>query len=213
MDNVESNVLKTGTTTVGIVCKDGIILAADRRATAGTLIASKKTEKVHAIADNIAVTMAGTASDAQMLIKLVKSELALNRIRLDREVSVKEAANLLSRMVYYNIRRMSLIPGISHFLMGGKDTDGFHLYDIFADGSIQLIDDFIGSGSGSVMAYGVMETLYKPDMTSDEGLKLALKCINAAIQRDAASGNGLDVVLVNKDGVKKIFEKDLTVTV
>ncbi|MBI2129760.1 proteasome subunit beta, partial [Candidatus Woesearchaeota archaeon] len=120
MDKNE-NIMKTGTTTVGILCKDGIVLAADKRATAGYLIASKKTEKIHKVTDNIAVTMAGTASDAQLLIRYAQSELRLKKIRTGKEATVKEAANLFSRLVYSNIRKMSMIPGVSHFVMGGKD--------------------------------------------------------------------------------------------
>lgn len=207
MDN--ENIMKTGTTTVGIICKDGIVLAADKRATSGYLVSSKKTDKIHKITDFIAATMAGTASDAQLLIKYAQSELRLKKIRTGKEVTVTEAANLMARMVYANIRRMSMIPGISHFIIGGYDTSGFYLYDVYADGSITLCDDYISSGSGSVMAFGVLDTLYKKDMTIDEGVKLAVKSINAALQRDIATGNGLDVFTITKDGVKKIIEKEL----
>ena len=204
--------MKTGTTTVGMVCKEGIVLVADKRATSGYLVAHKKTEKIHEITSNIAVTMAGTASDAQLLVRLAQSEIRLKDIRVERGTTVKEAANLFARMIYSNIRKMSLIPGISHFIMGGKDDSGFYLYDLFADGTISEIDDYISSGSGSVMAYGVLETLYKPDMTIDEGIKLGIKCLNAAIQRDIASGDGFDVVTITADGVKKVMSKELKVS-
>ncbi len=205
--------MKTGTTTVGMVCKDGIVLAADKRATAGNFIASKKIDKIHEITKNIAVTMAGMASDAQLLVKYIQAELRLKRIRTDQEPTAKEAANLLSRMVYSNIRKISLIPGISHFVLGGKDSSGYHVYDLSPDGSIVKVDDFVSSGSGSVMAYGVLETLYKKDIAVEEAIKLAVKCINAALQRDTASGSGLDVVTITKDGVKKIIEKELDVRI
>ncbi len=205
----DENVLKTGTTTIGLNCKDGIVLAADKRATAGFLVAHKKTEKIHRVTEDIAVTMAGTASDAQLLIRIAQSELRLKKIRTGKELTVKEAGNLFSRMVYSNIRKMSLIPGVSHFIMGGKDEEGFHLYDIFADGTITEIDDYISSGSGSVVAYGVLETLYKKDMSVEEGIQLVLKSVNAAMQRDIASGNGIDVVTITKEGVKKVIEKEL----
>ncbi|MDP2750415.1 MAG: proteasome subunit beta [Nanoarchaeota archaeon] len=201
------NVMKTGTTTVGIICKDGIVFAADKRATAGYFIANKKTDKIDFVTDDIAVTMAGTASDAQLLIRIAQSEIRLRDIRIGRKSNVKEVANLFARMVYGNIRKMSMIPGISHFILGGKDSDGFHVYEIFADGTISEIDDFISSGSGSVMAYGVLETLYKKDLSINEGVQLAAKSINAAIQRDIASGDGIDVVTVTKDGAKKIITK------
>lgn len=205
----EKNILKTGTTTLGIVCRDSIVLAADKRATAGTFVVDKKTDKIHAITNNIAVTMAGMASDGQLLVRLAQSELRLKKIRVGRETTVKEAANLMSRMVYSNVRQMSMVPGISHFVLGGVDKSGFFLYDLFPDGSISLCDKFVSSGSGSVMAYGVLETNYKKDMTVEEGVKMAVTSINAALQRDSATGNGIDVVVIKKEGVKKILEKEL----
>jgi proteasome beta subunit len=205
---MEENI-KKGTTTIGIVCKDGIILAADRRATAGGMIVGKKTEKIQLINDNVAVTMAGTVSDAQLLVKLIKAELKLKEIRTGRKSNVKESANLLAGMVYENIRRMSMIPGISHFLLGGTDASGQYLYDLFADGSITYVDDFISSGSGSVFAYGVLEASYTKDMSIEEGMKLAIKAINSALQRDTASGCGVDIVKITKEGVKKIFEQEI----
>lgn len=206
MDNQE---LKTGTTTIGLVCKDGLVLAADKRATSGYLISWKKFDKIISITDNVAVTVAGTVSDVQLLVKYLKAELKLKSIRTGRESSVREAANLLANFVYNNIRKFSLIPGISHFIVGGKDTAGFHLYDLSPDGSIVEVDDYISSGSGSVMAFGVLETLYKKGLSVDESVKLAAKGINAAVQRDIASGNGIDIVTITKDGIKKVFSKEL----
>jgi proteasome beta subunit len=186
------------------------LLAADKRVTSGNLISAKKVDKILFVSEYIAATRAGTASDAQLLIRYAQSELRLKRIRTGKEATVKEAANLMSRMVYANIRRMSMIPGISHFIMGGVDDKGFHLYDVYADGTITLCEDYMSSGSGSVMAYGVLDTLYKKDMSTDEGIQLVVKAINAALQRDVASGNGIDVVSITKDGAKKIIEKELT---
>ena len=199
---------KTGTTTIGLVCKDGLVLAADKRATSGYLISYKKFEKVIKITDNIAVTVAGTVSDVQLLIKYLKAELKLKDIRTGRETTVKEAANLLANFVYSNIRKYSLIPGISHFIIGGRDSTGFYLFDLSPDGSIVEIDDYISSGSGSVIAFGVLETLYKKGISVDEGVKLAAKGVNAAVQRDIASGNGIDILTITKDGIKKVFSKE-----
>ena len=206
---VEDKELKTGTTTLVLLCKDGIVLAADKRATSGYLISHKKFDKIISITDNIAVTVAGTVSDVQLLAKYIRAELKLKEIRTDRENSVKEAANLLSMMVYGNIRKLSLIPGISHFLLGGKDDAGFHIYDLAPDGSIIDVDDYTTSGSGSVMVYGVLETLYKKNMSVDEGVKLAVKSVNAAVQRDIASGNGINIVTITKEGIKKVLSKEI----
>src|SRR3989338_507373 len=152
------NVLKTGTTTLGIVCSDGLILAADRRATAGNFIANKAIQKVHEVVDNLVLTMAGSVSDVQLLIKIIRAEITLKKIRTGREITVKESANMLASLVYSNIRRYSLIPGVSHFILGGKDKEGFHLYDIYPDGSITEVEDYVSSGSGSILVYGVLET-------------------------------------------------------
>lgn len=207
---MDSNQLKTGTTTVAILCKDGIVLGADKRVTSGYLISNKRFEKILQISDTIAVTVAGTVSDIQLLVKYIKAEIKLKELRTQREVTVKEAVHLLAMFVYGNIRKYSIITGVAHFIVGGKDSSGFHGYDIGPDGSIIEIDDYTSSGSGSVLAYGVLETLYKPNMTIDEGVKLAVKAVNAAVQRDIASGNGVDVISITKDGVKKAHSQLLT---
>ncbi|MEW5896078.1 MAG: proteasome subunit beta [Nanoarchaeota archaeon] len=201
--------LKTGTTTVGIVCKDGVVLAADKRATAGNMIVDKRAEKVHILSDDFAVTIAGTVSDAQLMIKLIKAELKLKEVRTYKSPSVKEAANLLGGLLYSNIRKMSMIFGIAHFLLAGKDNEGVHLYDLYPDGSVTEVQDFVSSGSGSVFAYGVLETHYKKDMTVSEAVNLAVKAVNTALQRDSATGNGIDVVTITDREIKRVMRKEL----
>lgn len=202
----ENHVLSAGTTTIGLVCKDCIVLAADKRATAGNFIAHKKVDKVVPINDKMALTTSGMVSDIQLLIKLLKAELKLKSIRVDREPNVSEAANLLTNIIYSNVRKQSMIPGITHFLLGGTDTK-LRLYDLYADGSITDIDDFVASGSGGVIAYGVLEASYKKDLSEAEGVELAIKTVNAAMQRDSASGEGIDVYVINKAGVRKAAHK------
>ena len=204
---MENKEIKTGTTTLGLLCKDGIILAADKRATAGYFVASKKVEKIIKITNDIAVTIAGTVSDIQLVTKLIKAELKLKQIRTGKINTVKESVNLLSGIVYNNIRKFSLIPGISHFIVGGKDVSGFHIYDLSPDGAIEKVDDFVSSGSGSILVYGLLEQAYKKGMTVKEGIELAEKCINSAINRDIASGNGMDVYTITDSGVKKVLSK------
>ncbi len=203
----DDNRMKTGTTTVALKCKDCVVLAADKRATAGNLIANKWVDKIFEIEGYMAITTAGTVSDVQLLLKLIKAELRLKRLRTGKKVPVKEAANLLAGMVYSNIRKLSTIPGISHFIFAGADETGFHLYDIYPDGSMSEAEDFLASGSGSVFAFGVLETLYKESASVEEGKDLALKSVNAALQRDSASGNGVDLVIITKEGVKKELTK------
>lgn len=201
---MDTPVLKTGTTTVGIVCEDCVILAADKRATAGNLIVDKQVKKVVPINEYIAVTTAGSVSELQLLMKYLKAELRLKDIRTQRKTTIKEAANLLSGMVYNNLRT---VGGISHFLLGGKDKTEAHLYDIFPDGSITEISDFVASGSGSVFAYGVLESTYTKGLKEQEGIDLVLKAINASLQRDAMSGQGIDIYVIDKKGVREAMHK------
>lgn len=203
---------KHGTTTIGLVCKDGIVLASEKRATMGTFVADKKSEKIFKITDNLLITTAGTVSDAQLLTKLIKAELKLKEVRTDRGATAKEAANLLASLVYGNIRKYSLIPGITQFLLAGSDKEGVHLYDVFVDGSIMECDDYVSSGSGSIIVYGVLEAMYKKDLTVKEGVDLCVKCLQISMQRDTASGNGVLVYTITKDGSRKVIDKDMETT-
>jgi proteasome beta subunit len=203
----DKNHLKTGTTTVALVCKDGIVLAADKRVTAGYQIQNKGFEKVYPISETMAVTVAGSVSDIQLFIKYIKAEIKLKALRTQREVSVREAVNLLAMFLYNGIRMQG---SIAHFIVGGKDSTGFHAYDLGPDGSIMPIEDYMASGSGSVYAIGTLEATYKPNMTIDEATKVAVKAINSAVQRDIASGNGVDVMTITKDGLKKAYSQVLS---
>ena len=158
------------------------------------------------------LTTAGTVSDAQLLVKLVRAELKLKQVRTNHEVTVREAANLLGGMIYGNIRKFSSIPGITQFLLAGADRMGVHLYDLFVDGSVIDIKDYVSSGSGSIVVYGILEALYKKDISIKEGIDLALKSINAAIQRDSASGNGIVIYTLTKSGLRKVLDKNLEAT-
>lgn len=204
--------LKTGTTTVGIVCRDGVILAADKRATGGGIplrVLNKDVLKVVKITDNLAVTTAGNVSDIQLVIKLIRAEITLKKIRSMKNPSVREVANLLGTILYQNIRQFSTIISITAFLLGGHDNKGDHLYELTPDGAVMEITDYMSDGSGSEIAMAVLDSMYKKDMSIAEGTKLAVKAVNASIQRDTASGEGIDVFTVTKDGVKQVFAKKL----
>ena len=185
------DVVKTGTTTLAMLSKEGIILAADKRATAGNFIAFKNIDKIIPINDYMALTTAGSVSDIQLLVKILKAEINLKDIRTGRQTTVKEAA------------------GISHFIFAGYDSVGPAIYDIYPDGSIQEVQDFVASGSGSTFAYGLIEAQFKKGMSLAECQDLALKAVSSALQRDSASGNGIDVVAITKNGVKKLVEKSI----
>lgn len=209
---MEKELMKTGTTTLAMLCKDGVVLAADRRMTAGTMIVSKKFQKIIPLNDDIAITIAGMVSDAQLLTKIIKAQLHLDSIRRNKKPSVKGAANLIGSLTYNNIRKFTPFLSVVGFLLGGRDESGYHIYDIGVDGSVTEHDDYVCDGSGSIFAVGLLEANYNKDISVDDGVKLAVKALNSALQRDTASGSGYDVFVVNKDGVKKVIEKELKFT-
>jgi proteasome beta subunit len=204
--------VQKGTTTVGIMCRDGVILAADKRATAGFVV-NKRTQKIHKITDNMAVTMAGLVSDAQLLVKLIRAEVKLKDLATLRTSTTKETANMLAGMLYMNLRKMSMVPGIVSFLLAGNDHEGHHLWDLGIDGSTTEVEDYVSDGSGSIFAIGVLEALYKKGMTVEEGVKLAVRAIGAALQRDVNTGNGIDVIVIDSKGVRTVLEKDYNIKI
>lgn len=210
-DELKKSIVKTGTTTIGLVCTDGIVLAADKRATLGEgiFIGHKRVDKILPITDKINVTTAGSVSDIQLVVKLTKAELTLKKLRTKIEPSVKETANLFGMLVYENIRKFSPILGITAFLVGGVDDKGFWLFEVSPDGSNLEHKDFVSTGSGMVVAYGVLEDSYKKDINLDEGVILAVKALNAAMQRDTPTGSGIDVFVIDKDGARKVIEEEV----
>ena len=105
------------------------------------------------------------------------------------------------------------MEGFRWFLCVGRDSEGFRLYDLFVDGSIMECDDYVSSGSGSMVVYGVLEATYKKEITVKEGIELCVKCLNVAIQRDIASGNGIVVYTITKEGIRKVVDKDIDTTI
>jgi 20S proteasome alpha/beta subunit len=120
------------------------------------------------------------------------------------------AANLLAGMAYENVRKMSMVQSIVGFLIAGYDNEGFHLYEIGIDGSIFKQAEFVSDGSGSVFAYGVLESHYKKDMSLDEGIELARTALRTAMSRDSASGDGFDIYKITTNGLTKVETVRLT---
>jgi len=205
---MEKEKLKTGTTIVGVVGKDCVILGADKRVTlAGRLVVDKRFNKILQVNENIIVAMAGTVSDAQLLTKYLRANLKLNELRRNKKNDIKESVNFLANILYSAARQF--IPAIVGFLVAGRDEKGVHLYEVGIDGSIIEYEDYIADGSGMMYATGTFEANYKKNMTSQESVKLAVQAVNSAMQRDTGSGNGVEVYQVTKDEIKKVFEKDV----
>ncbi len=191
--------LKTGTTTLGVVCKDGILIAADKRATVGHMIYHKDEQKVIPFNDRFVLTIAGSAALANKISKYIKAETHLNKLRLGRQNTVREVVSLASNFLYNSAYSGA---GIVHFLLAGANADGStELYDVFADGSTHHVKDFWATGSGSVFAQGVFESTYSPEMTLEQGTEMIKNAFNSAFKHDSASGNGADIFKVTKNGV------------
>jgi len=212
-EELRNKVVKTGTITLGIVFKDGVLLASDKRVSLGDSywIADKKMMKLHKIMDNVFVTIAGNASDIQMVVKLARAELKLKSIRTKSLPTVNEAANLFANIVYQNIRKFSPIMGISHFIMAGRDSTGVSLYEISPDGTIIEKDSYITSGAyGSIAAYGILENEWAPALSVEEAKKLAVKVIKTSFKRDVSTGDGINMVIIPKAGsIGEITEEKL----
>jgi len=210
-DNIRENILKTGTSIIGIVCKDGIIMAADRQVTAGNIVMSKRERKVWSVNDYLVIAGCGIAADIQRVPKILAAELRLKELRTKRRPSVKDAGSLLMNMNYNGIRQPSMIPQQAGFLLAGFNENGsFDLYSIEPAGSIIKVEDFDANfGSGMPYMLGLLERQYRKDMTVKEGAELAIEALKASTQRDTGSGYGMDVFAITKDGINKVFEKEI----
>ncbi len=196
--------LKKGTTTLGLTCKDGVVLATEHRATMGTLIAHKKTKKLFKISDNIGLTVAGLVGDAQILARYLTAEAELYQMKKGREMPLRSAATMMSNIL--NGRRY--YPYWVQLLVAGVDGDGHHVYSLDAAGG-SIPDDYVTTGSGSPYVYGVLEDHFKDGMTTSEGADLAIRALHAAMKRDAASGNGMSVAIISKKGFSELTDEDV----
>ena len=208
---LKNSILKTGTTILGIVCKDGIVMAADRQVTAGNLVMNKNFPKVSKITDYLVVSWTGGVADALRLSKLIAAELKLKELRSHSKPTVKQAANLVAAITYSQIRQPSMIPNIVGTLIGGFNEDGSsELYTIEPAGGVYKVEDYDANfGSGMPYVLGFLERQYKKNISIDEGVKLAIESVKSSTQRDTGSGHGIDVYTITKDGIKKVVEQEI----
>lgn len=193
---------KTGTTIVGIVFKDGVILGADTRATEDTIVADKNCSKIHYIAPNIYCCGAGTAADTEMTTQLIASQLELHRLNTARTVRVCTANRLLKQLLF---RYQGYIGAA--LVLGGVDMNGPHLYSIHPHGSTDKLP-YVTMGSGSLAAMSVFEERWKSDLELEDGKKLVRDAIAAGIFNDLGSGSNIDVCVITKDKVDYIRPYD-----
>ena len=210
-EKLNKSVLKTGTTILGIVCKDGVVMAADRQSTAGSHVSNKNSEKVAQLNDYMVFSGCGLAAASDRIKKLLPAELKIKELRSHSRPTIKQAANLLASIIYSTIRQPSMIPDELGALIAGFNEDGTtELYTIDPAGSIHLVEDYDANfGSGMPYVLGYLERNWNKDWNIKDGIKHALESLKSSTQRDINSGYGIDVFSITKDGIKKEVEQTI----
>jgi proteasome beta subunit len=185
---------KTGTTTVGLTTSEGVVLATDRRASFGNMVASKQAKKIAEVHPRGALTISGAVSPAQALISNLRAEVDLYEARRGEEMSMQALSTLTS-----NFLRSGAFF-IVHPILGGVDDEGSHIYSIDPSGSV-MEEEYNATGSGSPFAYGVLEQQYEGDLSNDEAETVAAHAVKSAVERDTASGNGITLSEITEEGV------------
>ncbi len=194
-----------GTTTVGLICKDGVVLATEKRATMGSFIASRRAKKIYQIADRVAMTTAGSVGDAQFLARLIAVEANLYEIRKEERPTIKAIATMVSNL----LNSVRYFPYFVQLLIGGVDSRGPSVYSLDLIGGAIEEHDVVATGSGSPIAYGVLEDRYSPDLTTDDGVNLAVRAVHSAMRRDSASGDGIDVVKITEEEYVQLTPEEI----
>ncbi len=200
-ENIEKLALK-GTTTVGVVCTDGVILSSDTRVTMGYFVAHKQGKKIYQIDDHIAMTISGGVADAQYVVEVLKVNAKLYKLNIGRPMPIQSASRLVANVLFS--ARGGLMAQI---LVGGVDSTGPHVFSLDPFGSLTE-EKCVATGSGSPIAYGVLEDKFKEDSTIEEVLPVVVRAVDAAMKRDIASGNNFDIAVITKDGYRALSTEE-----
>jgi proteasome beta subunit len=201
-DKVEDLTFK-GTTTIGVAARDGVILASDTRVTMGSMVAHKRGKKVYRIDDRLAMTISGNVADAQRTVEILKANARIYRLENKRAMPVKTAARLVANL-FFSAR---LTPYIAQILVGGVDDSGPHIYALDPFGSLTE-EKCVATGSGSPIAYGVLEDKYKEDLPMSEALLIVVNSVASAMKRNVATGDSFDVAVIDEKGYRELTEEE-----
>ncbi|MFH1448260.1 MAG: archaeal proteasome endopeptidase complex subunit beta [Candidatus Micrarchaeota archaeon] len=200
---MDKDAILKGTTTVGLVCSDGVVFAADKRATMGYFIANREVNKISKIDDAMAMTIAGSVADAQALTRIIRAEIQLYKLRSGKPMSVTSAASILSNLMF----QYKVFPFYVQLLVGGVD-DSPKIFNLDPIGGVTE-ETVVSTGSGSPIAYGLLEDEYVPNKPVKDNLKLGLRAVGVAMKRDCASGDGVDLVTITKTSVRKHKKEEI----
>lgn len=202
-NDVVNRLALKGTTTIGVVCKDGVVLASDTRVTMGFYVAHKHGKKIFKVADHLAMTISGSVADAQRTVDMLTANAQLYELNIGRLMPVSSAARLVSNLLFSS----RYAPLIAQVLVGGIDDAGAHVFSLDPFGSLTE-EKCVATGSGSPIAYGVLEDKYKEDMSAGEVLPVIVKAIGSAMKRDTASGDSFNVAVINEMGYRELSEEE-----
>ena len=194
------NTMMKGTTTVGMVCKDGVVLATDTRVTAGGYVAHRQGKKVYQIDKHLGMTIAGVVADAQDIVEVLKANTRLFQLEKDRPMAVSAVTRLTANMLF-QYRGALMVQA----LVGGVDDTGPHLFSIDPLGSVNE-ESCIATGSGSPVAYGVLENQFHDGLTVKEAIVIAAQAIFSAMKRNAYTGDSFVVVVIDESGYRELTD-------
>ena len=203
MREIPRKLVMKGTTTIGVVCKNGVILSSDTRVTMGYFVAHKRGKKIHKIDDHLAMTIAGTVADAQWTVDILKANAQLYKLTNHRKMPVSAAARLIANLLFSS----RYYPLLTQVLIGGIDDTGPHVYSLDPLGSLTE-EKCVATGSGSPIAYGVLEDQYREDATVEELLPIVVRAVHSAMKRDTASGDSFDVAIIDEKGFRELSEEE-----
>ncbi|HDI72922.1 MAG TPA: archaeal proteasome endopeptidase complex subunit beta [Candidatus Altiarchaeales archaeon] len=199
---MESKILK-GTTTIGLTCSNGIVFVTDKRASWGTFVASKRAKKAFKINDIVGATVAGSVGDAEALMRLMQAEAALYEMNNKEKMSAKAVATLMANI----LQGSKVFPYLVQVLVGGMDEKAT-LFTLDPIGGL-IEEKMAASGSGSPMAYGVLELEYSEERSVEENIPIALKAMTSAMGRDTATGDGINLVTITEEGFKEYKDEEV----
>jgi proteasome beta subunit len=186
----------TGATAVGLKVDEGVVVGAEKRISYGGFVLSKAGKKVFKISDRMAMAAAGLFGDMQTISRIIAAEVMYRERITSKKMSVRATAKLLSAILY----SYKLMPFISEIIFAGYDEEGFHLYVLDPVGSL-IEDDYIAVGTGATIAIGILENSYRKDLPLKEAEELCIRAIKTAASRDVASGDGIDLAIITKNGI------------
>src|SRR5437660_2920020 len=195
--------IRKGTTICALMCKDGVVLAADTRASAGLFIADRHVMKIQRVDRHLGMTIAGGVADAQNLVDIMRYNANIYKLSNKEPIPVKSAARLCSTVLF----NQRYFPYFVQIILAGYDAQGEgQIYNIDLFGSMTS-EKFISTGSGSPVAYGYLEAEFKENLTVNDASKIAIYAIAAAIKRNAGTGDSINAVIIDKDGYRELSKE------